>query len=794
VAAIVLSLQSSFAAAQSEQEIEQSRLKGVEYLKTSQEKDGSWEFEGHQAGITALCSMALIENGVSVSDPIITRAQSFVRAQAPELTNTYDLALTILFLSRVGDRDDRSIIREMAARLIAGQNEEGGWSYTCPKASVSILSDTKPPTLQKGTGDTSCTQFAVLGLWISSRWNVNIDPSMEQVALRFIDTQAYDGGWQYNFWDEKTPGSAESMTFAGLFCLSVAKAARIRESQTGKPARKSPSAPKKEPKVAEKKADKKKEKPKPAGAGPLAGPLAQKGPLAGGGPLAKGPLAGGAPGASPGTPQGKPEREPHIEAREAFERAAVLKDNATFAKGLEKAGAFAAGIHPGSPKYFLWSVERLGVILGVEQFGATDWFKQGAQSLISSQQADGSWNGSWGNKCDTAFGVLFLRKANLGSDISRLLEGEPQQRFAISSRPDRPRFDTLVEAIKAAQPGETIRIDGNGPFPMGHLEFSQDVTLQAGAGYGPVFQYDAGVDADGRRSRPESDVNARHMLRVNAGTVTLEGIELRLDTPPIKEVTDWTGVIAAGGKLRMLNCSISEEKKNKMTSLRVTKPSDVILKNCLLVGGRAGLEIAAGGSQQVTLDNCVVFTDQAISVQPGEETGGELSLTLRRTAIQAADVFAIGKLTLPMAITCDGVAFKAPWLGARMLPAANDHANITWTGSNNLYDLGRWIGADGAAVAKVKDAKSFNEFFGGTDDKGTNRPIPFAGNKQNGAFSHKVRGEDFELPGNSVVYGYRLTTGVDPLVVGPGSGFLRFRDSFDYRAWQETLTGTVATK
>ena len=98
------------------------------------------------------------------------------------------------------------------------------------------------------------------------------------------------------------------------------------------------------------------------------------------------------------------------------------------------------------------------------------------------------------------------------------------------------------------------------------------------------------------------------------------------------------------------------------------------------------------------------------------------------------------------------------------------------------------------AVAKVKDAKSFNEFMGGADDKGTGRPLPFAGNKQNGAFSHKVRGEDFELPSNSVVYAYRLTTGVDPLVVGPGSGFLRFRDSFDYRAWQETLEGAVAAK
>jgi hypothetical protein len=127
-----------------------------------------------------------------------------------------------------------------------------------------------------------------------------------------------------------------------------------------------------------------------------------------------------------------------------------------------------------------------------------------------------------------------------------------------------------------------------------------------------------------------------------------------------------------------------------------------------------------------------------------------------------------------------------------MLPDAKEFSNVSWAGSNNIYDVSKWIGSGGAAVAKVKDAKTFNDLFGGKDEKGGGKPLAFTGKKPNGAFSHMIRGEDFELAQNSTVYAYRLTTGIDPLLIGPGNGFLRFRDSFDYRDWQHGEAAKVA--
>jgi hypothetical protein len=41
--------------------------------------------------------------------------------------------------------------------------------------------------------------------------------------------------------------------------------------------------------------------------------------------------------------------------------------------------------------YFFWSVERVAVALGLDTIGKKDWYAWGAEVLLASQQADGSW-------------------------------------------------------------------------------------------------------------------------------------------------------------------------------------------------------------------------------------------------------------------------------------------------------------------------------------------------------------------------------------------------------------------
>ena len=131
-----------------------------------------------------------------------------------------------------------------------------------------------------------------------------------------------------------------------------------------------------------------------------------------------------------------------------------------------------------------------------------------------------------------------------------------------------------------------------------------------------------------------------------------------------------------------------------------------------------------------------------------------------------------------------GCAFKGDAIGQSMLQTPTGHEGLTWEGQDNLYDVPRWVGSGGTANTRVKDEKTWNTFWGDTDKGGSKRLIVFLGRPRTDAFSHGVRGEDFEFDPKSAVYSYRRKTGIDPLTVGPGHGFVRYRESFEYRTWE----------
>ncbi|MEE8170707.1 MAG: DUF4159 domain-containing protein, partial [Phycisphaerae bacterium] len=57
--------------------------------------------------------------------------------------------------------------------------------------------------------------------------------------------------------------------------------------------------------------------------------------------------------------------------------------------------------------YWLYALERAGMLSGLKYFGEHDWFREGAAYLVGAQRGDGSWNRSL---IDTSFGLLFLAK------------------------------------------------------------------------------------------------------------------------------------------------------------------------------------------------------------------------------------------------------------------------------------------------------------------------------------------------------------------------------------------------
>ncbi len=67
--------------------------------------------------------------------------------------------------------------------------------------------------------------------------------------------------------------------------------------------------------------------------------------------------------------------------------------------------------------YYMYGLERVGVLYGTELIGADDWYRKGAPVILKGQRPDGSWGATrkageeFRDTWDTCFAILFLKKA-----------------------------------------------------------------------------------------------------------------------------------------------------------------------------------------------------------------------------------------------------------------------------------------------------------------------------------------------------------------------------------------------
>jgi HEAT repeat protein len=114
-------------------------------------------------------------------------------------------------------------------------------------------------------------------------------------------------------------------------------------------------------------------------------------------------LRAGNPGAVPGAPPPPP-----------VNLAAIQNDPA-----VQKALTFLGQTVGGNPQgaqnwlYFLWSLERVCVTYKLQRVNGVDWYVWGSDILLRTQTRAGDWNADHGPAVDTAFALLFLKKANL---------------------------------------------------------------------------------------------------------------------------------------------------------------------------------------------------------------------------------------------------------------------------------------------------------------------------------------------------------------------------------------------
>jgi len=179
-------------------------------VEDQQRADGSWidMMMGQHGGISALCTLALLNSGVEPGDEAMQRALAFLRRIQPE--KTYVVSLQTMVFARAEPEKHLLLIRRNVKWLekvqtVEGRNK-GAWSY---------------PYLGGTTGDNSNSQFALLALYEAERVGVVANERTWQLAKKYWEDgqNKEDGSWGYTKTDNRGTGS---MTCAGISALVIA--------------------------------------------------------------------------------------------------------------------------------------------------------------------------------------------------------------------------------------------------------------------------------------------------------------------------------------------------------------------------------------------------------------------------------------------------------------------------------------------------------------------------------------------------------------------------------------------
>ena len=143
---------------------------------------------------------------------------------------------------------------------------------------------------------------------------------------------------------------------------------------------------------------------------------------------------------------------------------------------------------PNSGHHYFWiyGLERVGVLLDLDILGGIDWYWSGADWLVKAQRGDGSWNGS---HIDTILALLFLKRAtaSVTGNVQPRADAwvvEPNAEFELGLRAN-GESPTAVW-ISGLRPdvtegfGEQLQVD-SGRFVARYLEGGEQAEIELGA-------------------------------------------------------------------------------------------------------------------------------------------------------------------------------------------------------------------------------------------------------------------------------------------------------------------------
>ncbi len=311
----------------------------------------------HQPGELALAvhSLAKIHEKypdlVAENDPALLHMVESLKAYCPPSGfipaqkgghDNYEAGVVAMALSAAGGEANRKEIEVVAQYIMSKQSPNGSWNYDGETA-----------------GDTSMTQYAILGLWeAASGAGVPVPHEVwDRAAVWLLNTQLSNGGFEYhppaNPPQNHVGDATHTMTVASLGSLYICR----DHLPFGK--RKN-----------------------------------NKGVL----------LAVEDESAKEKGTSYKPQSTPEA-FKQALDRAAAWVD-ANFT--LDKARGAGDGGGGQWYFYYLYAFERFATLAGVTHVAGHHWYDEGARLILAKQQEDGSWTHSHGPEVNTGFAVLFL--------------------------------------------------------------------------------------------------------------------------------------------------------------------------------------------------------------------------------------------------------------------------------------------------------------------------------------------------------------------------------------------------
>lgn len=308
----------------------------------------------------ALSTYAMIVGG---ADPKGAAIQKMVGSVAGKVKNgkyspgghLYEAGVDMMLLEAVDPVKYHSQLQAMAAFIMYSQKEGGHWFY--------------PGETDTG-GDTSISQYALLGLWAAARSGIEIPTNVwDNAAAWHVRSQLADGSHTYHP-PTPRPASFHAMTAAGIGSLHICRlhlhpgtASRVAKKKTPKK-----SAPKFN--VLEK-VDR---------------------------------------------DTGKSELDTRNDTPSTSKvrtQLGTIQGKASHALGWLgshfQVDSGNAGIQ--WPMYYLYALERAASLAEVEKIGGHDWYKEVSDHLLKIQKQDGSWDDGHGQDLSTSLAVLFLARA-----------------------------------------------------------------------------------------------------------------------------------------------------------------------------------------------------------------------------------------------------------------------------------------------------------------------------------------------------------------------------------------------